>query len=147
MGGTATLGGTLDVVLLNGFVPAAGQVFDLLNIGTELGSFVTVKLPALPGGLEWQNNLYTDGTIAVIAPAGSGPQFNSVVLSGSGLIFSGTGGLSNGTFTVLSATNLALPLPDWIPVSTNPFDASGNCLGTNPINPALPKEFYRLKLP
>ena len=83
VGDTATFGGTLDVVLLNGFVPAAGEVFHLINAGTA-GSFATVNLPELPGGLEWQNNLNADGTIAVVARTGPGPQFDSVLLSGSG---------------------------------------------------------------
>ncbi len=142
---TATFGGTLDVVLLNGFVPAAGQVFHLINAGARLGSFATVTLPDLPAGLEWQNNLNADGTVSVIAPGGSGPQFGSVVRSGSGLIFSGTGGVTNGTYVLLSSTNLATPLINWVPVSTNPFDGSGDFLLTNPINPGRPQEFYRLQ--
>ena len=141
-----TFGGALNVVLINSFVPAVGQVFHLINAGTTLGSFTTVNLPTLTGGLEWQNNLNADGTIAVIAPTDSGPQFGSVVLSGSGLIFAGTGGVTNGGFMVLSSTNVAAPLLDWIPVSTNPFDANGDFLLTNPINPARPQEFYRLEL-
>ena len=141
----ATLGGALDVVLIDRFVPAAGEVFHLINAGTTLGSFAAISLPTLPGGLEWQNNLNTDGTIAVIAPIGAGPQFSSVVLSGSGLIFSGTGGVTNGSYVLLSSTNVALPLVDWIPVSTNPFDANGNFMLTNPINPSQPREFYRLQ--
>ena len=146
IGDTATFGGTLDVVLIDGFVPAAGRVFHLINAGARLGSFATISLPDLPGGLEWQNSLAADGTITVIAPGGSGPQFSSVVLSGLGLIFAGTGGVTNGSYVLLSSTNLATPLINWIPVSTNPFDASGNFLLTNTINPARPREFYRLEL-
>ena len=101
----------------------------------------------MPGGLEWQNSLDTDGTITVIAPTGSGPQFSSVVLSGSGLIFGGTGGVTNGSYVLLSSTNVATPLVNWLPVSTNPFDANGNFLFTNPVDPAKSQEFYRLFVP
>jgi hypothetical protein len=38
-------------------------------------------------------------------------------------------------------------LLNWLPVTSNLFDASGNFQFTNPINPAQPQEFYRLQLP
>lgn len=143
---TATLNGTLEVVLLNGFEPAAGDVFHLINAGTKLGSFANVNLPALAAGLEWQNNVNTDGTLAVIVPGGSGPQFSSAVLSSSGLIISGTSGVTNGSYVLLSSTNIAASLANWVPVSTNPFDANGNFLLTNPVNPGEAQAFYRLQL-
>ncbi len=144
---TGTFGGTLDVVLIDSFVPAAGQVFQLFNVANQLGSFVTVNLPALDAGLVWDNQIGANGAIAVVAPPGGGPQFGNVTLSGSDLIFSGTGGAANGDYVVLSSTNVAAPLLNWLPISSNLFDASGNFLFTNPINPARPQEFYRLRLP
>ena len=146
VGDTATLGGTLEVVLTNGFVPAAGEVFHLINAAQQTNAFTTVNLPALGAGLAWDNQIAANGSIAVVtAPGGSGPQFGPTVLSGGNLIFSGTGGITNGSFVVLSSTNVAAPLPNWIPVSTNPFDANGNFMLTNPINPSQPREFYRLQ--
>ena len=38
----ATLNGTLDVQLLNGFTPVAGETFDFLNYKTRIGAFNTV---------------------------------------------------------------------------------------------------------
>jgi hypothetical protein len=144
VGDTATFGGTLNVVLIDSFAPAAGQVFQLFNAATQLGSFTTVNLPTLDAGLAWDNQIAVDGSIAVITMPGGGSQFDSVQLSGTDLIFGGTGGAANGSFVVLSATNVTMPLPNWIPVSTNPFDASGDFLFTNPINPTQPQEFFRL---
>src|SRR5262249_5794259 len=37
--GTANLGGTLDVVLLDGFIPPAGASFPILQYGSYTGSF------------------------------------------------------------------------------------------------------------
>ena len=82
----------------------------------------------------------------MVVAQGNGPRFGSVNLSGGSLVFNGTGGTTNGSFVVLGATNLVTPLMNWIPVSTNPFDASGNFLFTNSINPNQPQEFYRLRL-
>lgn len=144
---TATLGGTLNVVLINGFVTAAGQVFQLINAASWVGSFTTVNLPALDAGLAWDDQIEANGTIAIVTAPGGGPQFDTVTLSGGDLIFSGTGGAANGDYVVLSSTNVVAPLLNWLPVSSNLFDAGGNFLFTNPINPAFSQEFYRLRLP
>jgi hypothetical protein len=144
---TATLGGTLNVVLIDSFVPAAGQVFQLINAASRVGAFTTVNLPVLNAGLAWDNQLAANGSLAVVTAPGGGPQFGPVTRSGSDLIFSGTGGVANGDYVVLSSTNVAAPLINWLPVTSNLFDASGIFLFTNPINPARSQEFYRLRLP
>jgi hypothetical protein len=43
---------------------------------------------------------------------------------------------------VLTSTNLATPLTNWMVLSTNQFDASGNFSTTNPISTAMPQLFY-----
>ena len=68
-------------------------------------------------------------------------------VSGSNLIFTGTGGVSNGAYYLLAATNLALPISQWTPVATNQFDGGGNLLFTNPMTPDLLQQFYLLQLP
>ncbi len=65
--GKLTLGGALDVVPLNGFSASNGQQFDLLDWGTQTGTFSAVHLPALATGLSWDTtNLYSNGTIGVV---------------------------------------------------------------------------------
>jgi hypothetical protein len=52
--GGATLDGTLQVSLLNGFVPSAGDSFDLLTTTSSIaGTFANEQLPLLAGGLIW----------------------------------------------------------------------------------------------
>ena len=64
--GLATLDGTLDVDLMDGFTPSAGQSFDLFE-GAMTGNFSQVNLPALPSGLSWDaENLYTAGVVTVV---------------------------------------------------------------------------------
>jgi hypothetical protein len=66
---TLDLGGTLDVSLLEDYAPAAGATFDILEWATLIGTFDDVNLPALDGGLMWDDsNLYTTGVLAVVAP-------------------------------------------------------------------------------
>jgi T5SS/PEP-CTERM-associated repeat protein len=50
--GNAAFAGTLDVALLGGFIPAAGQSFTLFEYGAHSGQF-TVNPPSLPSGLNW----------------------------------------------------------------------------------------------
>ena len=51
--GNVDLGGTLDVSLIDGFVPAPGDAFEIITAASILGTFATESLPALPGSLEW----------------------------------------------------------------------------------------------
>jgi MYXO-CTERM domain-containing protein len=65
--GNMTLGGTLEVVLLDGYVPSGGAEFDILDwTGTFGGSFSTLILPPLPSVLSWNTSqLYVSGKVSV----------------------------------------------------------------------------------
>src|SRR5262249_42603748 len=69
--GSLSLGGTLVVSLINGFVPAAGNSFDILDWGTLNGTFANGQLPALLGGLKWNTTQpYTTGTLSITGCVG-----------------------------------------------------------------------------
>ncbi len=81
-GGRAVLNGTLEVALIEGFVPQAGERFDILNFDPALlaGAFDAVELPTLPSGLAWdRSSLYTQGVVAVV------PEPATLALLGLGL--------------------------------------------------------------
>src|SRR5262249_27317518 len=62
--GNLSLGGKLIISLINGFAPSAGNSFDLFDWNSLAGTFSTVQLPALAGGLSWNTSqLYTTGTL------------------------------------------------------------------------------------
>ena len=66
-------GGALTVTLINGFTPAAGQSFDVLDFDAarDAGAFSSVTLPVLTVGLAWDiSQLYTTGTITVVSSTG-----------------------------------------------------------------------------
>ena len=68
----ATLNGTLNVSLLNGFEPNTGAVFTILREGRNLsGTFATVNLPILTGGKVWNAVEYnnTDGVRISVSTA------------------------------------------------------------------------------
>jgi hypothetical protein len=48
------LAGTLNVSLVNGFVPADLNTFTILTFPSATGTFPTVNFPPLPGGMVWQ---------------------------------------------------------------------------------------------
>src|SRR3954468_1668176 len=50
VGGAATLGGTMQVVLLNGFVPQPGDAFQVLTFGSRVGDFARYAGLDLGGG-------------------------------------------------------------------------------------------------
>jgi T5SS/PEP-CTERM-associated repeat protein len=53
VGGTAQLGGTLNVTNVNGFSPALSNAFTLLTAGTVSGTFSATNLPALDPAYDW----------------------------------------------------------------------------------------------
>jgi hypothetical protein len=63
--GLLTLNGDLNVALINGFVPAVGSSFDLIDWGTRSGTFTNVNLPAIPNRGWDTSRLYVDGLISV----------------------------------------------------------------------------------
>ena len=66
--GILTLGGTLQINLINGFVPSLGQEFEVLTYGTVTGGFSSFDGQDLGGGLELQSSLGDNGlTLKVVA--------------------------------------------------------------------------------
>ncbi len=67
--GSARLGGTLTVQLINGFTPTLGQTFQLIDPPSILGTFNTLDLPTLSGNLQWNtSDLNSGGLLTVTTP-------------------------------------------------------------------------------
>jgi hypothetical protein len=138
-------GGAFNATLSTGYVPANGSsfnVFSLLSPDSYTGSFSSLGLPA---GVTWQSN-YGATNFTLVAGNGQ-PVFAAFSLSGTNLIFSGTGGTAGSNYVILASTNLALPLINWTALTTNQFDGSGQLRFTNPISPAKPRQFFIFKSP
>jgi hypothetical protein len=78
-GGIATLDGGLAVQLINGFLPGAGDMFDILTAtGGITGTFDTTpeQLPALSGGLKWQINYGAHDVVLAVVAAGLFGDYN-----------------------------------------------------------------------
>jgi hypothetical protein len=74
------------------------------------------------------------------------PVFSGVTVAGTNLVMSGSNGTPNTSYYVLQGS-AASSLASWTTLATNAFDASGKFIFTNPMNPAVPRNFYILELP
>jgi hypothetical protein len=74
--GHLAMGGTLQLLLINGFTPDAGDTFNIFDWTTQSGTFAHLNLPSLGSSLAWNaSQLYVDGTLSVAA-AGLPGDFN-----------------------------------------------------------------------
>jgi autotransporter-associated beta strand protein len=142
-----TYGGSLLVTNVSGAI-TNGQTFQLFvatNGIYNAGSFSGVTLPSA-AGLTWANNLTANGTIVATVVTPAQPHITSVFLTGNSVVISGTNGTSGFQYEVLASTNAALPLGQWTSISTNTFTGS-NFSVTNSVNPAVPQDFYIVRVP
>ncbi|HEX8934763.1 MAG TPA: hypothetical protein VF788_11350, partial [Pseudonocardiaceae bacterium] len=65
--GTATLGGTLNVTLINGFQPAVGDVFQIIAPNAFSGAFATINTVGFSGTVSYSSSGIT---LTVISSAG-----------------------------------------------------------------------------
>jgi YVTN family beta-propeller protein/adhesin HecA-like repeat protein len=86
--GPVSLSGTLNVSLINDFVPSAGNQFAIMNAASLSGQFGTTNLPSLPPNLSW--NVSYSSTQVVLSVMSSQSNFTLTVT---------TLGTGNGTVT------------------------------------------------
>jgi hypothetical protein len=65
--GSATLSGTLNVSLINGFLPNPGDSFQIMTFASRSGSFTTINGLGLGGGRSFQVNL-TGTSLSLVTP-------------------------------------------------------------------------------
>jgi hypothetical protein len=72
------LGGTLEILLVDGYVPVGGESFDLFDFDSMGGLFAAMELPS---GIDWDtSNLYVDGTLSVALVNANVPEPTNVLL-------------------------------------------------------------------
>jgi hypothetical protein len=75
--GTASLAGTLAVSLTGGYLPAAGDNFQIITAAGFSNMTFTTVLPQLPENLVWNVDYATTSVTLAVAPAGLAGDFNS----------------------------------------------------------------------
>jgi len=144
--GNLNLNGTLNITNAAGFTATNYILFTYT--GSLTNTLVLGAKPVINSYL-YRLDTNTAGQVKLVVTAPSPPNFGNIQVANGGgsFVMSGTGGVTNGTYYVLTSTNVALPLNQWTPVATNPFDASGNFTFTNTPAANSPQMFYLLQLP
>jgi len=138
--GSITFPGKLTVVVLT----AQPGVYQLFNHPVSIAP-ANLTLPALPSGMSWVNKLDQNGSIE-IAGQTTPPNISDVSLIGGTFSFSGTGGTEGSGYTVVTSTDLMIPLQSWTPVATGTFGAGGTfSFETN--NVPNSKQFFGIRTP
>ena len=127
-----------------------GNSILLTRISTrDLGSLPSIQMPPLDSMLvDTQGVQLVSNWILSLPPDGAParPGFNLSVHSGTNFVLGGTNGWPGQLYYVLASTNVAIPHNQWTPMTTNPFDPSGNFILTNKVNDGMPTLFYLLQL-
>jgi Big-like domain-containing protein/concanavalin A-like lectin/glucanase superfamily protein len=71
----------------------------------------------------------------------------SFTQSGGNLVLNGTGGAPGGGYSVLSSTDLSIPVVNWPVASSGTFDGSGSFSVTNAISVGTPQRYYIIRVP
>ncbi len=76
------------------------------------------------------------------------PALTGISLSGGNVVLNATNGIAGGTYYVLTSTNVAAPLSQWLPVFTNVLSTSGSFIltTTNGFSSASSQQFYILQV-
>ena len=116
-GAGITYGGTLYLVNISATPLAAGNSFQIFN-ANKLFWFVRQHHTshAWNGSGMGHDSIEQRRTESGAAPS---QPVTDVWMSGGNLIFSGTNGVANGNYIVLTSTNIAIPLANWIALATN----------------------------
>lgn len=137
-----TYGGTLIVSNISATPFASGDVIQLFNVsGAKAGNFSSVTI--VPNtGLTGTFNAST-GQVTLSAP--SNVQFNGPSVSGGNLVLTGTG-TPNGTYAIVTSTNVAAPLSTWTTNNIGNFSGSGVFSNAIPIG-TDPQRYFLIKTP
>jgi hypothetical protein len=63
-------GATLNVTLVNGYIPPTGTSFTIVDAGSLSGTFLTVNLPTLPSSLSWVTNYDAAAGTVILSVSG-----------------------------------------------------------------------------
>lgn len=84
-------------------------------------------------------------TLTVLPPLPA--TITNKTLVGTTLTLAGSGGQANGPYYLLTSTNVALPLANWVSIATNTFNAAGHFSISTTISPGEAERFYVIASP
>ena len=115
------------------------------------GAAVTYKLDGNTDPSTGSASLLTGSAISDSVPDSVAPEprplINSIRTASSKVAVSGSNGLVNAVYNVLTSTNLAAPLTNWTITATQRFDSNGNFAFTNTVTAGSPYRYYLIQVP
>jgi autotransporter-associated beta strand protein len=141
--GALSMNGNVIVNVSNAPASGTSVLFSYAGPRSGSGNFVA---GAIPSGASIIDDPAGRKVSLAYLPA-TPPVITRFSYSSGTIGFSGTNGAPFITYRILSSTNVAVSISNWLPVWTNSFDASGNFSATLPIDPAMRSLFYRLAMP
>ena len=134
-----TYSGSLVVTNAGTSSLVAGSVFKLFNSAAPgAGNFTSVTI--LPAG----SGTFNPATGELTITSTGSMKLNPPIVSTGNLILTGTGAPNTG-YTLLSSTNVTLPLSQWITNTTGTFDTSGTSSNAIPLSST--NRFFLLRQP
>ncbi|MGC9941567.1 MAG: immunoglobulin domain-containing protein [Verrucomicrobiota bacterium] len=103
----------------------------------------TPQTANLDNGYSGYAQIVLQGSNLTVAKA---PLLGSTHISGGNLILTGTGGTPDSGYSVLTTTNLSIPLADWTVSSTGVLDANGAFSNSIPVTSAQAGHFFTVKI-
>lgn len=89
----------------------------------------------------------TAASVTIVEIVSTPTIIQTITRSGDQMIVNGVGGFVGATYRILSTTNVALPVAQWMPIVTNQFGAGGSFSYTNVIQPNTPGRYFRVAVP
>ena len=152
--GTMTISAGTVIKVNNIGAPLAVGVHPLIaaatsgNVGRVTGALPAVVLSG--SGATGATTLQINGAggLDLVVASGVLPpaMISSISVSGGNLIFQGTNGAASGTYSILTSTNISLPLANWTTNSTGTFTAGGAFSNAVPIS-TQGQSYYLIKQP
>lgn len=143
--GKLTFGGTMNITLINGWVPALGDTYNLFDWGTTAGTFTTINLPPLPAGRFWRTDrLYIDGTVRVSPVPVTYAQWQAAFGTGAFTVDGDGDGIPNGIEFLLGTNPTANTGPPLTLIELAPIALTARVAFTIPELPATDAH-YRLR--
>jgi fibronectin-binding autotransporter adhesin len=143
---SVSYGGALVVTNASGSPLTVGKQYLLFNAADAgTGHFSSITVLSSTGSYTGTFSAATG--ILTIGAGATAPILNSPKVASGNLILTGSGGTPAGTYSLLSSTNVTIPIGQWITNTTGVFDGSGDFSNSIPISHSTPAQFFDVKTP
>ena len=110
-----------------------------------------LEVPVTATGAQLDQQVYSGGahqqfSLNGVASPVPQPEISELSILGASTVMSGSNGVPQWPYVVLSSTNVAMPITAWKISETNEFDSTGYFTFTNTLDPSAGRLFYLLRL-